>query len=133
MMDEELDWTHKLGDAFLAQQKDVMDTVQKLRGKAKEAGNLESTEQQTVQTEVQGEQTVVIIESTEPETVYVQSSLRHRRLRTHWLALSAPAIRWPWQHSWAQAPKNGCSRAMMSLTARSGSDSSRLGKSNTPW
>src|SRR5262245_4161396 len=34
MMSEKLDWTQKLGDAFLAQQKDVMDTVQKLRAKA---------------------------------------------------------------------------------------------------
>jgi hypothetical protein len=39
MMNEKLDWTIKLGDAFLAQEKDVMDTIQKLRLKAKEAGN----------------------------------------------------------------------------------------------
>src|SRR5262245_853600 len=43
MMNEKLDWTQKLGDAFLAQQKDVMDAVQRLRAKAKEAGNLKST------------------------------------------------------------------------------------------
>jgi hypothetical protein len=48
MMSEKLDWTSKLGDAFLAQQKQVLDTVQKLRGKAKAEGNLESNEQQTV-------------------------------------------------------------------------------------
>jgi hypothetical protein len=34
MMSEKLDWTQKLGDAFLAQQKDVLDTVQALRAKA---------------------------------------------------------------------------------------------------
>ena len=39
-MNENLEWTQKLGDAFLAQQKEVMDTIQKLRKKAQEAGNL---------------------------------------------------------------------------------------------
>ena len=34
MMNEKLDWTQKLGDAFLAQQKEVMDAVQRLRAKA---------------------------------------------------------------------------------------------------
>ena len=48
MMDEKLDWTQKLGDAFLAQQTDVMDAVQRLRAKAKAEGNLESNEQQKV-------------------------------------------------------------------------------------
>jgi hypothetical protein len=71
MMDEKLDWTQKLGDAFLAQQEDVMTTVQQLRTKAKEAGNLKSTEQQTVKTEQEASQTVVIIESAKPEVVYV--------------------------------------------------------------
>jgi hypothetical protein len=36
MMNAKLDWTQKLGDAFLAQQKDVMDTVQKLRAKRRQ-------------------------------------------------------------------------------------------------
>ncbi|MEZ5585570.1 MAG: DUF3300 domain-containing protein [Sedimenticolaceae bacterium] len=71
MMDEKLDWTQKLGDAFLVQQEEVMRTVQNLRGKAKDAGNLETTSQQVVKTEEQGGQTVVIIESAEPEKVYV--------------------------------------------------------------
>ncbi|GAA0723482.1 DUF3300 domain-containing protein [Dokdonella soli] len=42
MMDGKLDWTEHLGDAFLAQQAQVMDTVQGLRHKAATAGNLES-------------------------------------------------------------------------------------------
>jgi len=54
MMDEQLDWTQKLGDAFLAQQEEVMRTVQNLRSKADEAGNLESTPEQTVKTEAEG-------------------------------------------------------------------------------
>ena len=44
-MDEKLEWTQKLGDAFLAQQADVMDTIQTLRGKASAQGNLKTTEQ----------------------------------------------------------------------------------------
>ncbi|MDD2744804.1 MAG: DUF3300 domain-containing protein, partial [Rhodocyclaceae bacterium] len=50
-MNDKLDWTQKLGDAFLAQQADVMDTVQLLRAKASANGNLKTTEQQVVKTE----------------------------------------------------------------------------------
>jgi hypothetical protein len=42
-MDAELDWTKQLGDAFLAQQADVMDSVQRLRQQAMAAGNLKTT------------------------------------------------------------------------------------------
>ena len=70
-MSDKLDWTQKLGDAFLAQQADVMQTVQNLRAKAYAAGNLKSTEQQAVQTEAQGSQTIYVIESSKPEVVYV--------------------------------------------------------------
>src|SRR5687768_11285348 len=45
MMNEKIDWTQKLGDAFLGQPKDVMGAVQRLRTKAKDAGNLESTKE----------------------------------------------------------------------------------------
>ena len=44
-MDQKIDWTERLGDAFLAQQSQVMDTIQKLRQKAREAGNLSSNSQ----------------------------------------------------------------------------------------
>jgi Protein of unknown function (DUF3300) len=75
MMNEKLDWTQKLGDAFLAQQKDVMDAVQRLRAKAKEAGNLKSSKEQTVKTEPApaGAATtqIIVIESPSPEVVYV--------------------------------------------------------------
>jgi len=42
---ENIQWTADLGDAFLAQQSEVMDAVQRLRGKAKDSGKLTSTEQ----------------------------------------------------------------------------------------
>jgi hypothetical protein len=74
MMDQKLDWTQKLGDAFLAQQKDVMDAVQRLRTKAQAEGNLKSNEQQTVTVEEQppasGSQ-VIVIQPANPQVVYV--------------------------------------------------------------
>ena len=48
MMDEKLDWTQKLGDAFLAQQAEVMAAVQRLRAKAKAEGTLMSSKEQMV-------------------------------------------------------------------------------------
>ena len=70
-MDENLSWTQKLGDAFLAQQQAVMDTVQTLRAKADATGNLKTTEQQVVRTETQGSQTIYVVESPKPDVVYV--------------------------------------------------------------
>ena len=67
MMSEKLDWTQKLGDAFLAQQKDVMDTVQGLRKKAMDAGNLQTTKEQQVIVEKE----TIIIESASPQVIYV--------------------------------------------------------------
>jgi hypothetical protein len=67
MMSEKLDWTLKLGDAFLAQQKEVMDTVQVLRKKAEAAGNLKTTKEQTVVVK----QETIIIEYANPQVVYV--------------------------------------------------------------
>lgn len=70
-MNENLSWTQKLGDAFLAQQDDLMNTVQALRAKAAAAGNLKTTEQQVVKTETQGSQTIYVVESPKPDVIYV--------------------------------------------------------------
>jgi hypothetical protein len=67
MMSEKLDWTQKLGDAFLAQQEDVMDTVQSLRAKANEQGNLKTTKEQKVIVQ----EKVIIIEPASPQVIYV--------------------------------------------------------------
>ncbi len=67
MMSEKLDWTQKVGDAFLAQQKDVMGTVQNLRKKAQASGNLKTTKEQVVKVE----QEVIIIEPASPQVIYV--------------------------------------------------------------
>jgi len=71
MMNEKLDWTTKLGDAFLAQQEDVLKTAQSLRKKADEAGNLKTTKEMTVKKETENSVQVIKIESPAPETVYV--------------------------------------------------------------
>lgn len=70
-MNDKLDWTQKLGDAFLAQQQDVMKTVQALRAKAKAAGNLESSKEQVVKEEKQGSETIYVVESAASDVVYV--------------------------------------------------------------
>ena len=71
MMSTKLDWTQKLGDAVLAQQPDVMDAVQRLRSKAEANKKLTSTKEQKVtKKQDQGKQ-VIVIEPTEPNTVYV--------------------------------------------------------------
>ncbi len=48
MMDENIEWTSRLGDAFLVQKDDVMDSIQELRARAQAAGNLRSTREQRV-------------------------------------------------------------------------------------
>ena len=66
-------WTTDLGNAFLAQQSDVMDAVQRMRKKAMDAGTLKSTEQQKVETKVVETKTVVVVQQADPQIVYVPS------------------------------------------------------------
>jgi hypothetical protein len=70
-LSENIKWTTDLGNAFLAQQADVMDAVQRMRVKAQSAGNLKSTEQQTVETKTVETKTVVVIQQANPQVVYV--------------------------------------------------------------
>ena len=63
-MDEDLDWTQRLGEAFLAQEGEVMDRVQLLRQRAHAAGNLDSNEQVRV--------------VREREIIYIEPAYRHR-------------------------------------------------------
>ncbi len=82
-MGENPPWVQNLGDAFLAQPKDVMDSVQRLRLLAQQTGALQSTPQQTVTTVTKPASTkttttatptsptVIKIESADPQVVYV--------------------------------------------------------------
>ncbi|MHB8110194.1 MAG: DUF3300 domain-containing protein [Syntrophorhabdaceae bacterium] len=67
MMNEKLDWTQKLGDAFLSQQKDVMSSIQGLRAKAEVQGTLKSTSEQKVVVQDQ----MIVIQPANPQVIYV--------------------------------------------------------------
>src|SRR5215813_10154644 len=70
---DDIQWTTDLGNAFLAQQGDVMDAVQRMRKKAQDKGNLKTTEQQKVETKVVESKSVIVIEQANPQVVYVPS------------------------------------------------------------
>ena len=71
MMSTKLSWTQKLGDAVLAQQPDVMDSVQRLRARAQASKKLETTKEQTVSVKTEQNKQVIVIEPAQPDTVYV--------------------------------------------------------------
>ena len=68
---QDIQWTTDLGNAFLAQQADVMHAVQRLRSRAQANGKLRSTPQETVTTENQGDQAAIEIQPADPQEVYV--------------------------------------------------------------
>jgi len=70
---DDIQWTTDLGNAFLAQQSDVMEAVQRMRKKAQEKGNLQSSEQQKVETKVIEGSSVIVIEQANPQVIYVPS------------------------------------------------------------
>ena len=70
-MTQNLAWTSQLGEAYHNQQSQVMSAIQTLRQQAKAAGNLNSTPQQTVSTQSQGGQQVIVIQPANPQVVYV--------------------------------------------------------------
>jgi hypothetical protein len=70
---DDIQWTTDLGNAFLAQQSDVMDAVQRMRKKAYDNGNLKSGEQQKVETRVVENKSVIVVEQANPQVVYVPS------------------------------------------------------------
>jgi hypothetical protein len=70
---DDIQWTTDVGNAFLAQQSDVMDAVQRMRKKAQGTGNLISSEQQKVETKVIESKSVIVIEQANPQVVYVPS------------------------------------------------------------
>ncbi len=70
-LNQDIRWTTDLGNAFLAQQPDVMNAVQQLRAKAEANGKLHSTPQETVTTQTQNGQTAIEIQPPEPGVVYV--------------------------------------------------------------
>jgi hypothetical protein len=73
-MAENIQWMTDVGNAFLEQQKDVMDAVQRMRAKAQGTGNLKTGSEQKVETKTtQSGQQVIVVEQANPEAVYVPS------------------------------------------------------------
>jgi Protein of unknown function (DUF3300) len=70
---DDIQWTTELGNAFLAQQSDVMDAVQRMRKKAEGTGALKTNEQQKVETKVIEQKQVIVVQQANPEVVYVPS------------------------------------------------------------
>ncbi len=70
-LNTDVTWTTNLGNAFLAQQAEVMDAVQRLRQKAKDDGKLQSTPQEKVTTVNQGGAPAIEIEPADPDVIYV--------------------------------------------------------------
>ncbi len=70
-LNKDVRWTTDLGNAFLAQQADVMAAVQRMRAKAQANGKLKSTEQQTVNVENQNGQQAITILPADPQVIYV--------------------------------------------------------------
>lgn len=67
-------WTTNLGNAFLAQQQDVMDAIQRMRAKAQSKGALETNAQQRVETQpAEGGQEAIVIEPANDQYMYVPS------------------------------------------------------------
>ncbi len=94
-MNEKLDWTQKLGDAFLADQKSVLDAVQRLRKQADKAGNLQSNEQQKVVVEEAApQQTIIKIEPANPQVIYVPA-YNPTVVYGAWLYPAFPPYYWP--------------------------------------
>lgn len=68
---QNMSWTTQLGNAFLAQQADVMQAVQRMRAQAQAKGKLKSTPQETVSTQNQNGQNAIQIEPANPDMWYV--------------------------------------------------------------
>jgi hypothetical protein len=84
-MAENIQWMTDVGNAFLAQQKDVMDAVQRMRAKAQGTGNLKTGSEQKVETKTtQSGQQVIVVEQANPEAVYL-IPIPDTSRRQHWL------------------------------------------------
>src|SRR3989449_5844692 len=89
-MDKNLSWTSSLGEAYANQEQDVTDAVQQMRQQARQAGKLNSNEQENVST--QGN--TIVIEPANPDVVYVPAY-------DPWLVYGAPIVAYP---GWVPVP-----------------------------
>lgn len=91
-MDDKIDWTRRLGDAFLAQEAQVTDTIQQLRQRAKAEGKLESDERQRVSEDGK----TIVIEQANPQVVYVPYYDPYVVYGAWWWPAYPPVVWAPW-------------------------------------
>lgn len=91
-MDEKLPWMERLGEAFLAQQPQVMESVQQLRQKASAAGHLTSNEQ--IRVDQQGQS--IAIQPANPQVVYVPYYNPMMMYGPWWWSAYPPVYWGPW-------------------------------------
>ncbi|HQS14567.1 DUF3300 domain-containing protein [Reyranella sp.] len=70
-LSDHLDWMQKVGDAMIAQEQDVANSIQRLRARAADAGNLQSSKEQTVSSQGSGTDRTIVIAPANPEVIYV--------------------------------------------------------------
>ncbi|HEV2447915.1 MAG TPA: DUF3300 domain-containing protein, partial [Candidatus Sulfopaludibacter sp.] len=70
-LNADIRWTTDLGNAFLAQQADVMNAVQRMRQQAMAAGHLSSNSRETVTTQTDNGQSAIVIQPADPQVIYV--------------------------------------------------------------
>jgi Protein of unknown function (DUF3300) len=73
LLTRDVQWATALGNAFLAQQKDVMDAIQYMRARAQNNGHLRSTSQEIVTAPAQGGQNPIEIQPADPRIMFVPS------------------------------------------------------------
>lgn len=71
LLNRDIQWTTDLGNAYLAQQNEVMAAVQRMRARAQQNGRLATTPQETVTTQTQNGQSAIVIEPANPQVIYV--------------------------------------------------------------
>lgn len=89
-MDEDLDWTQRIGEAFMFQEAMVMDSIQALRDRAYAAGNLKTTEHVRVVRQAES----IVVEPVRREVVYVPYYDTRVVYGPSWWAPAYPPVYW---------------------------------------
>lgn len=119
LLNNDLDLTTDLGDAFVNQPEDVADVIQQLRAEAQKGGSLKSTQQQTVTVQQQGGSDYIVIQPTDPSVIYVPTydpATVYYESTPGWVPglvgfgagiLVGAAIDnvWDWGHGWVYPPR----------------------------
>ena len=97
LMNDDLDWTQRLGNAVMDQQADVLAAIQAARSEATSAGYLQSNDKQTVVTE----QETIIIKSADPEVIYVPIYDPQPVVEHHYVNYPPPVYSTPYPYYYA--------------------------------